>query len=69
MTVRLDSLGLCSLSASVLGQLSACKSLHLQHNRLTSCSTLAALPCLTFLALAHNQLQQVIKVAVVLEEL
>ncbi|KAF6252426.1 hypothetical protein COO60DRAFT_1463685 [Scenedesmus sp. NREL 46B-D3] len=59
IAVRLDNLHLRSMSASVLEQLSACRSLHLQHNWLTSCSALVALPRLTFLAMAHNQLQQV----------
>lgn len=58
-TIRLDELQLQVLSTGVLAQLAACRRLYLQHNCLTSCSAVAALPQLTMLFLADNHLQQV----------
>lgn len=61
---RLDELQLQYLNWDTLSQLTACRSLYLQHNKLTSTATLAALPHLSFLTLSDNQLQQVCRLTI-----
>ena len=57
VTVRLDRQDLAALSAAAFRRLPNARSLHLQHNRLSSVPALHThLPALRFLSLAHNQL-------------
>lgn len=57
VTIKLDRQQLPSLRLQPFSRLSGARSLHLQHNCLSTVPELApALPCLRFLSLAHNQL-------------
>ena len=57
--LRLDDLGLASLSFDILSELPSVTNLYLQHNQLTRMEAVAALPKLRFLTIADNLIQKV----------
>ncbi len=59
--VRLDNLHIADLPQEVLCQLTALRSLYLQHNDLASMAAVACLKQLSFLTVAHNSLTEVSK--------